>query len=899
MNCKFGILITAVLIVSGISVIKASEKTARIQPLVPQGWKEIKYETDVPEPVLTEQEKEQGFMLFARPITDPVYPATRPFEYERIDSLNAFATLGEVEPISFCIYPLRDLKNTRVVVSSLVSGNNAIPSSAIETRLVTYWNMRYPAYTSADTYMRVPTLVENITVNSSPAKECQRYWMKIYVPVDAKAGIYSGTVTIADEGYDKPISIPLVLRVMDFKLKKDPKKHFTAYYYSKDKEFIGINPDSVEKATLNEYRSMVEYGFDVFPTIYLDYDNGKNINIRFPEEIDKMKKAGMNGFIPAVGDHAIKAIYAASVPDGKVGAHWKLSKMPDEGFYKKITGVFAAFEKERKAKNMPEFIVCPVDEIDSAHSEFGVKLFAAIKSAGMKTYITKDPNAVDAAKYAPYVDYWCSQPYSKSYDEIVSQAKYGYWSYPNHNAGENKNPLIMCKGGRMTYGFGFWRSGYSTLMPWHWRDHGRKNFFDHLENQSFGQHMDENGEIIPVIHWECFREGYDDGRYIYTLESAIAQREGSKEPGCGELVIEGKRLLQEIWGAIKVQSAYTNKNLWSSEDFNAYRWRLAELTEKLYKFKPVNNAEAPSVLVGDTKQKLVADEEKIDSNNIVSFDLGDEDFSKWESISTEGKIEVKSESAHKGSEGFRYEVLVDHFSYGGGEISGSYPIGWPRMRINFPGNGLDITKYDYLTFWVKIDSNRDEVADDFTPAYVSFLSYKSKGPTDKTLDLGAKQRDWVPVKISINDLVDPNNKEPWTSISYIQFGIAEGKYAHGTKMIFDLDEIMLMKLKTPVVSEINAPRQIFSSAKYLPVSFKTMGMKSVKKGSYFIKAELVGQNNKKIRKSSQDLTESEIFVMDIAGLTPGKHTLNLSIIDKIGKVSSTLTSDIMVIEGPY
>ncbi|HOX28413.1 MAG TPA: hypothetical protein PLQ76_04570, partial [bacterium] len=69
------------------------------------------------------------------------------------------------------------------------------------------------------------------------------------------------------------------------------------------------------------------------------------------------------------------------------------------------------------------FICCPIDEVDQSCKEFGVKVYAAVKAAGMKTYATKDPTNPDAAAYAPYLDIWCSQPYSVPYEQIVAQKR--------------------------------------------------------------------------------------------------------------------------------------------------------------------------------------------------------------------------------------------------------------------------------------------------------------------------------------------------------------------------------------------------------------------------------------------------------------------------------------------
>ncbi len=43
-------------------------------------------------------------------------------------------------------------------------------------------------------------------------------------------------------------------------------------------------------------------------------------------------------------------------------------------------------------------------------NEFGAKTYAAVRAAGVRTYITKNPLSSDATPYQPHVDVWCSQP---------------------------------------------------------------------------------------------------------------------------------------------------------------------------------------------------------------------------------------------------------------------------------------------------------------------------------------------------------------------------------------------------------------------------------------------------------------------------------------------------------
>ena len=93
-----------------------------------------------------------------------------------------------------------------------------------------------------------------------------------------------------------------------------------------------------------------------------------------------------------------------------------------------------------------------------------------------------------------------------------------------------------------------------------------------------------NGEVIPAVYWECFREGRDDARYVYTLQQALWEREGSGNATCRRLVADAKAILQETWDAVDVQQKYLADGMWPSDEFNARRWRLASMIAELHAF---------------------------------------------------------------------------------------------------------------------------------------------------------------------------------------------------------------------------------------------------------------------------------------------------------------------------
>jgi hypothetical protein len=883
---------------------------AYAQPTVPEGWTETPFVETAATPELSESERRRGYLLFHRPITEPVHPNSHPLPYERLESLVAFATPGEFEPVTLSLYPIRELKNLSVRCSDLTSGSDRIEASEIDVRLLTYWNIGYPRYASRETWRRLPELLERVTAHSSPKQECQRWWLTIHVPDNAKAGLYRGTVTLKDDGFGQPVRIPLTLRVLGFQLRRDPRKHLSAYYYPRNRTmFEGRDDAFVDQATANEYQSMVDHGLDMLPTMYLQLDREtESLVIQESGEIDRMLAAGLQGPLPVLGGNAIERIYIDATPGGKRESHWQITRSPPPEFYKRVTRLFRRLKQECAGRGWPELICCPLDEVAASSNEFGSKVYQAVKAAGVRTYATKSPNAPDAVVYQPFVDVWCSQPYARPYDKVIADKQHRYWSYPNHNAGERKNRRVMCKGGRMTYGFGFWRSGYTTLIPWHWAWTMRPDPMDYLRTRQSGcgQRIDQSGEVIPSVYWECFREGHDDARYLYTLQQAAWERAGSSVPECRRLVGYAQGKLQQIWDAIDVQERYLDDHLWPSSEFNARRWQMALLTQRLLQYPAVQQGLAPSVYVQRTAPREVANRSIIQQaevdGKLESLDLGD-GFSQWKAETPESSIRVvagsdnEANSQTQQSATLRWNVDVDHDS--GGTSDGKYNVGWPRVRRVFAKDVVDMTAYDFLEILVRVDSNRDEVQDDVTMLGVSFSTHDLPRLFELQRDLGDRQRETIRLQFSISEIIRTCNKgsAPWKSLAYLQLFVAESNYADGTSMQFDFQRVRLLRFQEPMISRLDVPGVMMLPRQSLPIPFQLMGTRSIGKNSHRLTATLINAAGQRVTKNTVNVAHDRLIVLDTSSLSAGSYRLETAIVTDDGRQAGpTFTVD--AVAGP-
>ena len=651
---------------------------------------------------------------------------------------------------------------------------------------------------------------------------------------------------------------------------------------------------------------MADFGLDTLPTLYLGCPEGKRIVLAEPGELERMLAAGLKGPAPVTADGVIGRIYRDTTPGGKRENHWRISPLPPPAFYERVTELFRAFEAERKAKGWPEFICCPIDEVDVSCKEFGAKVYAAVKAAGLRTYATKDPIGADAADYASYLDIWCSQPYSVPYERIVSQDRFEYWCYPNHNAGEIKDRGTMCKGGRMTYGFGLWRSGYTTLIPWHWCWPSEPDPFDYLRGRfsGCGQRVDDDGEVIPAVYWACFREGYDDARYLYTLQQTIVERQASKDAACLAAVTDGRRLLQETWDAIHVQSKYLAEGMWPSEEFDAVRWRLAAQTARLLEYPASAKAIAPSVLLTESARPQPAAETPSPyeaaarAGHLETLDLGGS-FADWKNGTAEGKTEITEAARHANPIGLRWTVVIDHL-HDGGE-GGNYPVGWPRVAREFKPDELDLSRYDTLEVWLRIDSSREEAAIDHTRVGLVISSHAGKKALyEKTVDLGIRQRVWLPLRFPVKPMLAAADAgaEPWKSISRIQFYVSEQDYRHGTRLIFDVGEVSLLRLMAPVIAGVDAPHHLLLPRRTLAFGFDVLGIAAVAKGSHTVLASCEEAAGAVCAQTRQDLADPHRVVLPLMATRPGTYRLRLTITDAAGRQCSEWAQPVTLHAGP-
>lgn len=555
-------------------------------------WKLVQPVDSRPWPDIPEADTQRGYLLHQRHWAEVVYPATVPLAQD-LDprELRAFATPGEYEPLNFIVYPFRDLAGAQVTCSPLRGAAGQIPAKAVEIRRVKYMNAR-PNYTVLNEYRVVPDpLMPLDPAEPLPAKENTRYWLTVHVPANAAPGTYTGNLTFTPQGAP-PATIAVRLRVLPIVLQEDPSKLYAIYYHDPLDQWVNAK-DEVSKAYFEqraewELADMVAHGTrNVTTSLWApparpETPDQFNFNFDlFQKKLDLWRKYGFQGpIVVSVNAGGVYRKYAGK----ELGSHIADAAAPPPEYGAELTRMCRAIETERQKRGWPEFLYYPIDEPGTSPGAiaFMTETLKAVRAAGVKTYVTADPTNDGFAPLKPYIDVWCTQPFAPTRDEILKDRaarKVDYWCYPNHVNGENDHTPV--NGARMTYGFGFWRSGFTALIPWIYRANVGDPW-NYLSGRSsdFFNRTEDSGRPIPVAQWEAYREGYDDYRYVYTCEQLIAQ--GMKQGGkAGAAAKAARQTLDWVWNQIRVQPKYKYDDLWAPREGDVYRWLVAEQILKL------------------------------------------------------------------------------------------------------------------------------------------------------------------------------------------------------------------------------------------------------------------------------------------------------------------------------
>jgi len=514
-------------------------------------------------PPPTDDQKQAGYILFRRPYTQPVRYKAVPRPKEVTSALSLSACRGEFEPVTFSLYPLRNIESLAVSVSDLVHPDGeTISSSAVDIRKV-MWQSDWKNPKSFEAKEHLLRRFDSLDLVKG---RTQRLWLTVKVPDGILAGSYRGTVSLNASG--TVTHLPLTVKVLPFELSApDGMGYFMYYPGVKHKPFS--NPEFFKK-TLEDMR---DHGMTTF-TIYnwvkttdentgksrIDVDNrvADNYGVTYAQMIDIIRQEGLGKDVPLLDVYSMN--YG---PELIVNLH-----------------------KIYRSRGWPQVLFYIEDEIEYPERIARArKTLKAIKSLlpDIKTTTALGPKG--AAALGHMYDVWigCSTP--EMIKKCLGMGK-APWTY-SCRAVHDVCPAFE----RTFYGRFAWKLGLRGVGLWSYaednvfldrfgRRHGYKDLpvFTPEWKHVYGHVFFEDNEVLPVVTWEGVREGIDDYRYMLTLKKLAHAALAGRDPAlrtAGEAGIELLKQISERTPIVADDKKY-GRNWQALGDMDAERGRVIE-----------------------------------------------------------------------------------------------------------------------------------------------------------------------------------------------------------------------------------------------------------------------------------------------------------------------------------
>ncbi|MGI5818644.1 MAG: hypothetical protein ACOX9R_11170, partial [Armatimonadota bacterium] len=457
-----------------------------------------------------------------------------------LSGLSLRAAPGEFEAAQFALFAGADLSGVRVSCSDLTGDGRArIRASAVDVRPIRR-ELQRSHYRAARTPANFSPVSRFLFPSSDfwlPAGHFKEIHLIVEVPEAAAPGEYSGTVTVSADGVPAT-DVPLSVTVLPIRLIDHPHYAYSMYYNARNEA-----RDRPERFR-NELRNMREHGVKLLKPrgtgIAFEQNEDGEItwhldDIRMVLEV--LEAEGFSGPIP-LADGAqrlgtLLGIRGITRDDDTDPLH------ESEEARRLMAEALAALEALNEQYPGFEFLTQHGDEVMG-----DVKRYPFIDHSKLVNPLTNLRNYMTVhmrpgvweepmAQIDEFIDVRCLNGHAleewlragNSFEDLARIAEESgdeLWIYHNMR-GANYMP----EWNRILHGVYMWQSPLRVHVPWMWNSFSGDPFDDtdaEVASFVYAISLDDRGEqIVSTLHWEACREGYDDMRYIATLEAAIAQ----------------------------------------------------------------------------------------------------------------------------------------------------------------------------------------------------------------------------------------------------------------------------------------------------------------------------------------------------------------------------------------
>ncbi|MDH5768611.1 MAG: DUF6067 family protein, partial [Nitrospirota bacterium] len=483
-----------------------------------------KGEPDIVKP--TNSDKSVGYMLFSRSPLDYVFSESRPKESEIIDHVSITVVRNEFEPVTFSLYPLRNLGKVTISISNLKGTSSTISKDKIKIAYVE--NVQDSLGLQAGKFYSLPALIKPGNQVEVEEGKCQRFWLTIRINDNVLPGVYKGKITISPQnGREK--SLPFQVNVMPISLEDIPGiDYFMLMTYEFTELTMPWKKEEKEKIYESAFKILKDYkehGMTTLnphsPFVLIRNDDGTP-NL---EDIFATLKAARDiGFTRPIVWYMGHLIQTAKPKHpGNIHGFDNDIHVPRLEYIVKTVSSFA------KENGCPEVIFLPIDEPDDIYQDFQDKrrtitplLLKKIQEAGAKSMLTTHT----FNRFKP-LNYICTSEVSKEGLKAAHSNGSIYWVYNNEVTTKCNNPAYA----RYIYGYYTWENNIDGMTSWTFQNtqnaSGLPTKADSSGSDIYLAYPDPHGPLA-TLKWEAIREGIDDHKLIYQLQKRITtlQRKG-------------------------------------------------------------------------------------------------------------------------------------------------------------------------------------------------------------------------------------------------------------------------------------------------------------------------------------------------------------------------------------
>jgi len=490
------------------------------------------------------------------------------------------ACRGEYEPASFVVETKQPLDQVEVHVGQLQSPAGMLPADAIDVcvvqqyfREVGEWPMTIPwllvhdpdmltiddepqpaaalitprrepwtAYTRTNRLTREP--VDTDTLQPVDIESIRQFWITVHVPLDAKPGSYTSTITI------KPANAPnrqltLKLTVLDFEL-LPPKADYSVYYPAYlNPELPSNSPPTGSSVSETQYllelKNMVAHGC-TNPNIYGSRISGSadsGMDFSMLEKILALRtKAGVSNELLYLVGHPLsfgkqnEGQRSAMIRTTRAIVDWTAERGCREVYFMaqdEATGEVLKAELEGM-KTIHEgggkvFVACNQDFYDLVGDQLDLPVMM-YPATHIPLDIRKQFRAIGMVD-SPKMVLDAMSPHRLLTPEIkqiingTHERGYKIFTYFDPVGG-----VALPEVHRRIKGIGMWKSGLDGTMTWCYShiappDPQYVKGFPAEQMMIYGYIWRGQNCVIDTLSWEAYREGVDDARYLATLADAL------------------------------------------------------------------------------------------------------------------------------------------------------------------------------------------------------------------------------------------------------------------------------------------------------------------------------------------------------------------------------------------